>query len=105
MAEKGNKNLGRELRKSGLKASPGSGTFEKDKPAIVMKTKFFERVFGVDIKDFPTTEDIDKFIKKVRGGKDIEIVHIETPLITTKGSIFPIQHYDIEKLVDEACKN
>ncbi|PKP57244.1 MAG: hypothetical protein CVT88_08140 [Candidatus Altiarchaeales archaeon HGW-Altiarchaeales-1] len=67
------------------------------------KTILFERIFNVNIKDFQTTEDINKFIKKVKG-KDLDVVEIKTSLVTSRGSIIPViptKHQDIDKLVDE----
>ncbi|OQX22190.1 MAG: hypothetical protein BWK75_01435 [Candidatus Altiarchaeales archaeon A3] len=68
------------------------------------KTILFERIFNVNIENFQTTEDIDKFIKKIKG-KDLDVVEIKTSLVTSRGSIIPViptKQQDIDKLVDEA---
>lgn len=44
------------------------------------KTIFFEDKYGVDIKDFKNTEDIDNFLEKKLGRK-LRIKRIETNLL------------------------
>jgi len=65
------------------------------------KTVLFEKAFGVDIRNFHTTEDVNKFIAKVRG-REIGIIEIKTPLVVRRGGIWPIIDYDIDRMVDEA---
>jgi hypothetical protein len=72
------------------------------KKDIKQRTILFERAFGVDIRKFPTTEDVNKLISKARGLTKLEIVRIETDLVTNRGNIFRIVSYDIDKRVDDA---
>ena len=65
----------------------------------IMKTIFFERAFGVDIRSFNTTEDVDKFIER-RRGKKMRVVEINTHLVQKRGNVFRIRYYDIDGLVD-----
>lgn len=45
-----------------------------------MKTIFFESKFGVNIKDFHTTEEIDKFIEDKLGIK-LQVKKIDTNIL------------------------
>lgn len=40
-----------------------------------MKTIIFEEKYGVDIEDFNTTEEINRFIEQ-REGKKLEVVYL-----------------------------
>ena len=68
------------------------------------KTIFFEKVFGVNIEDYKTTEEIDKFIAKKRNLNQIRIKKLGYSLVYPRGSIFPIVNLDIEKMVSETVK-
>ncbi|MHC1590768.1 MAG: hypothetical protein ACXQS8_01660 [Candidatus Helarchaeales archaeon] len=65
------------------------------------KTIFFEKVFGVNIDSFKTTEEINKFIEN-RRNKKMKIIEIESPIVSKRGGIFRISNCDIEKMVKDA---
>ncbi len=44
------------------------------------KTIFFEDKYDVNIKDFDTTEEIDKFIEK-KTGKKLKVIRIDTNIL------------------------
>ncbi|CEG13259.1 conserved hypothetical protein [groundwater metagenome] len=105
--EKGNKNLDREPRKRGLKALPGRGTFEKDKPAIIViterkhgKTKFFVPLHlnGKYI--------VDIFQNHIEG--NIIVYHDDYPIYNCLNGICPhfaINHSNGEYADGDICTN
>ncbi|CEG12729.1 hypothetical protein MSIBF_A2680001 [groundwater metagenome] len=105
--EKGNKNLDREPRKRGLKAPPGRGTFEKDKPAIIViterkhgKTKFFVPLHlnGKYI--------VDIFQNHIEG--NIIVYHDDYPIYNCLNGICPhfaINHSNGEYADGDICTN
>jgi len=56
------------------------------------KTVIFEDKFGVDINNFSTTEDVDKFIEDKLGRK-LGVKKIKTNLVTNRGCIIPIKKF------------
>jgi len=67
------------------------------------KTVIFEKKYGVDLRDFRTTEQIDEYMKD-KLGRDLEVKRIESGVVTHRGNVFPLRHYDIEKLCDNALR-
>lgn len=68
------------------------------------KTVIFEEKYGVNIDDFSTTEDIDKVIEKQKGRK-LEIVKIDDHgIVPSRGNVFKIRKYDIDRMFEEAIK-
>jgi len=45
-----------------------------------MKTIFFEDKYGTRIKNFSTTEDVDKFLEK-KLGKPLKVIRIDTNIL------------------------
>ena len=68
------------------------------------KTVIFEDKYGVNIDDFSTTEDIDKVIEKQKGRK-LAIVEIDDHgIVPSRGNVFKIREYDIDRMFEEAIK-
>ena len=68
------------------------------------KTVIFEEKYGVNIDDFSTTEGIDKVIEKQKGRK-LEIVKIDDHgIVPSRGNVFKIRKYDIDRMFEEAIK-
>ncbi len=67
-----------------------------------MKTVFFEKIYGVNITNFKTTEDVNKFIES--RGKKPRIVELESSIANERGNIFNIRHFNVDDLVDAALK-
>lgn len=69
------------------------------------KTAIFEEKYGVDVSDFSTTEEIDEVIEKEKGRK-LEIVKIEGHgIVHSRGDIFKLRKYDIDRMFDETTKS
>jgi hypothetical protein len=57
-----------------------------------------------EVFDFSTTEDIDKVIEKQKGRK-LEIVKIDDHgIVPSRGNVFKIRKYDIDRMFEEAIK-
>ncbi len=65
------------------------------------KTVLFEEKYNVDICEFSTTEEVDKFIEK-REGKKLEIVSLEGGIVNARGNVFPVLDMDIDSVFDKA---
>ncbi len=57
------------------------------------KTVLFEEKYNVDISEFLTTEEVDKFIEK-KERKKLEIVN-------DRGNVFPVLDMDIDSVFDK----
>jgi len=57
-----------------------------------LKTVFFEKKYGDDIKRFSTTEQIDERIESKLGRK-LGVKKIKTNLVTNRGCIIPIKKF------------
>ncbi len=57
------------------------------------KTVLFEEKYNVDISEFLTTEEVDKFIEK-KERKKLEIVN-------DRGNVFPVLDVDIDSVFDK----
>ncbi len=68
------------------------------------KTVIFEEKYGVNIEDFSTTEDIEKFIEN-KTNRKLHVVKLEDHgIVSSRGSIFKIRKYDIRRRFDETMK-
>ena len=65
------------------------------------KTVIFEEKYGVNIEDFSTTIDIEKFMEDITGRK----LHVTKPedhgIASSRGSVFKMRAYDIDDRFDE----
>jgi hypothetical protein len=48
--------------------------------SAVMKTLVFEEKYKINIEDFPSTKEIDKFIEK-KAGKKLKVIRINTNIL------------------------
>ncbi len=64
------------------------------------KTVLFEEKYNVDISEFLTTEEVDKFIEK-KEGKKLEIVSLEGGVVNARGNVFPVLDIDIDSVFDK----
>ncbi|GBE54759.1 hypothetical protein BMS3Bbin15_00920 [archaeon BMS3Bbin15] len=64
------------------------------------KTVLFEEKYNVDISEFLTTEEVDKFIEK-KEGKKLEIVSLEGGIVNARGNVFPVLDIDIDSVFDK----
>ncbi len=68
------------------------------------KTVIFEERYGVNVNDFSTTEEIDEVIEKQKGRK-LEIVKIDDHgIVPSRGNVFKIRKYDIDRMFEETIK-
>lgn len=63
-------------------------------------TLYFEKKYGVNIKDVRTTEDIDQVIEK-KSGQKIRTSKRTCGIIDKAGNVFPIISFDINKRIDK----
>ncbi len=64
------------------------------------KTVLFEEKYNVDISEFLTTEEVDKFIEK-KERKKLEIVSLEGGIVNERGNVFPVLDVDIDSVFDK----
>jgi len=68
------------------------------------KTVIFEKKYGVDIEDFSTTTDVEKFIENITKKK----LHVAKPedhgIASSRGSVFKMRAYDIDNRFDETIR-
>ena len=68
------------------------------------KTVIFEKKYGVNINDFSTIEEIDKFIEEKKG-KKLELIKLDDRGIAhSRGNVFELRKYDINRILDETLK-
>ncbi len=65
------------------------------------KTVIFEEKYGVDIEKFSTTSDVEKFIEDEIGRELQVIEHGGHGIVSTRGNIFKLIDYDIDRRLDE----
>ncbi len=78
------------------------GGFEKKK-VVETKTVYFERKYGVDINQFKSTEDVDKFLAN-KIGRTLEAKDVNNGLIDRSGNVFPTRETNIDKDLNRALK-
>ncbi|MDK2891434.1 MAG: hypothetical protein PWR21_2066 [Methanoculleus sp.] len=61
-----------------------------------MRTVYFEKRYGVDIKDFASTIEIDQVIERDLG-RDLKLTRCENPLVNHGGCVFKLKEYDVEE--------
>lgn len=65
------------------------------------KTVLFEEKYGVDIEDFSTTEDVEKFIED-KIGRELQVIELDDHgIVSVRGNIFKLRDYDINRRFDE----
>ncbi|MEA1870071.1 MAG: hypothetical protein U9N09_08025 [Euryarchaeota archaeon] len=68
------------------------------------KTVIFEKKYGVDIEDFSTTTDVEKFIENITS-KKLQVANPEDHSIaSSRGSVFKMRTYDIDNRFDETIR-
>lgn len=68
------------------------------------KTVIFEEKYGVHVDDFSTTEEIDDVIEG-KIGRKLEIVKIDDHgIVPSRGNVFKIRKYDIDRMFEETVK-
>ncbi len=69
------------------------------------KTVIFEEKYGVNIDQFSTTEDIEKFIEH-KTDRKLQIIKLDDHgIVFGRSSIFKIGKYDIDHRFDETIKD
>jgi hypothetical protein len=68
------------------------------------KTVIFEERYGVNINDFSTTKEIDDVIEKKIGRKLRGIKLDDHGIAHSRGNVFKIREYDIDRMFDETIK-
>lgn len=69
-----------------------------------VSTVLFEDEYGVNIENFSTTCEIDKFVAKENGTESLEVVLIHPDIVTPRGDVFPKVDVDIDKEFNKALK-
>lgn len=68
-----------------------------------MRTVYFEKKYGVNIKDFKSTIEIDQVIEKNLGRK-LKITRCESPIISHGGCVFELREYDVEDYLNRELR-
>lgn len=68
------------------------------------KTVLFEEQYGVDIKSYSTTDEIDKLVAQRNGLKSLKIELMHPDIVSPRGDVFPKIDVDIEAVFTEALK-
>ncbi len=65
------------------------------------KTVIFEEKYGVGIEKFSTTSDVEKFIED-KIGRELQVIELDDHgIVSTRGNIFKLRDYDINRRFDE----
>jgi hypothetical protein len=67
-------------------------------------TVLFEVKYKVEVKDFSTTCDIDKFVARKTGKKSLKIMSVSLDIISVRGAVIPVVDVDINGMFDKAIK-
>ena len=70
---------------------------------IETKTVYFEKKYEVDISQFKSTEDVDKFLS-LKIGKSLEAKGVTNGLIDKSGNIFPTRGTNIDENLNRTLK-
>lgn len=65
-----------------------------------MRTVYFEKKYGVNIKDFKSTTEIDQVIERDLG-RDLKLTRCENPLVNHGGCVFKLREYNIEERLNQ----
>ncbi len=69
------------------------------------KTVIFEKKYGVDIEKFSTTSDVEKFIED-KIGRELQFIEpCGHGIVSTRGNIFKLRDYDINRMLDETINS
>ncbi|MEA1895646.1 MAG: hypothetical protein U9N36_10700 [Euryarchaeota archaeon] len=71
------------------------------RPEAMGKTVIFEEKYGVAIEKFSTTSDIVKFIED-KIGRELQVIEpCGHGIVSTRGNVFKLRDYDINRMFDE----
>ena len=74
-------------------------------PKAIGKTVIFEEKYGVDIEKFSTTSDVEKFIEN-KMGRELRVIEpCGHGIVSTRGNIFKLRDYDINRMFDETINS
>jgi hypothetical protein len=71
--------------------------------ALTGRSIIFEKKYGVDVKRFSTTEQVDEYMKG-QIGRDLRVKKIESGVVTHRGNTFPLKEYNIDEIFDKAIR-
>ncbi len=66
-------------------------------------TLYFEKKYGVNLKDIRTTDDIDHIIEK-QSGQKIQVSAASCGLIDKAGNVFSVLSFDINSRIDATLR-
>ena len=64
-------------------------------------TLYFEKKYGVNLKDIRTTDDIDQIIER-QSGQKIQVSETSCGIIDKAGNVFSVLSFDINNRIDAA---
>lgn len=68
------------------------------------KTIIFEKIYGVNVEDFTSTEEIDAVVEK-KIGRKMKMVKIEDHgIVQSRGNVFKMGEYDIDGRFEDTLK-
>jgi len=71
---------------------------------MVQKTVLFEKHYQVDVNQFKTTDDVDRFLEE-RSGQKLGVVRISGNIVEQTGNILPVKHINADNIIDKAISN
>jgi hypothetical protein len=79
-------------------------TLQKKRGDGMTKTVIFEKKYGVNVGDLSTTEEIDEIIEE-KIGRKLQIIKLDDHgIVHSRGNVFKLREYDIDRMFDEAIK-
>jgi hypothetical protein len=68
--------------------------------AMPKRAEIFEEIFGANIENFSTAEEIDQFIQETRGIEKLKIEEIRTNVVCNRGNSIELEKADLNDLID-----
>jgi hypothetical protein len=68
---------------------------------MLQRTVLFEKHYQVDVGEFKTTDDVDRFLEK-RSGRKLGVVRISGNIVEKTGNILPVKQINVDNIIDKA---
>jgi hypothetical protein len=68
----------------------------------MQKTVLFEKQYNVNVNQFNTTDDVDRFLSEKNGGRKLGVVRVSGNIIERTGNMLPVKRINTDDLIDKA---
>ena len=68
---------------------------------MLQRTVLFEKHYQVDVGEFKTTDDVDRFLEE-RSGRKLGVVRISGNIVEKTGNILPVKQINVDNIIDKA---